>query len=157
MQLTLKRLFLRTLGRLVPSDLFSYRHPVSVKGVCLVEGRVVLVKNERRQWDLPGGKLKRNEEIEACLQREIKEELNISARPERLLDATTVNVMNTINVLVLIYTCSTQASLAELKGSTENFGVKTFSRQELTAIELPENYRVAIQEAFERRVRKYEL
>src|SRR6185369_13602359 len=29
--------------------------PVSIKGVCLVGGKVVLLKNERDEWELPGG------------------------------------------------------------------------------------------------------
>jgi hypothetical protein len=30
--------------------------PASIKGVLLVEGGVVLVKNPRDEWELPGGR-----------------------------------------------------------------------------------------------------
>lgn len=35
------------------------RFPVSVKGVLLAEGGVVLLENEREEWDLPGAGWKR--------------------------------------------------------------------------------------------------
>jgi hypothetical protein len=31
--------------------------PVSVKGVAVQYGRVLLLENERAEWELPGGKL----------------------------------------------------------------------------------------------------
>jgi len=34
-------------------------HPTSIKGVLLVDGRVLLVKNPRCEWELPGGDLNR--------------------------------------------------------------------------------------------------
>lgn len=36
-------------------------------------------------WEFPGGKRERNETIEACLEREVLEELDVLIRPERLL------------------------------------------------------------------------
>ena len=36
--------------------------PVSVKGVLVRDGQVLLLKNEREEWELPGGKLGLGEE-----------------------------------------------------------------------------------------------
>jgi 8-oxo-dGTP pyrophosphatase MutT (NUDIX family) len=62
-------------------------YPVSVKGVLFTpEQKVVLLKNERNAWELPGGRLEPFETPEDCLAREIQEELNIQVQVEKLLD-----------------------------------------------------------------------
>ncbi|HEV7594077.1 MAG TPA: NUDIX domain-containing protein, partial [Gemmatimonadaceae bacterium] len=58
-----------------PRDNNAYRFPVTVKGVLIRDGRVVLLRNEREEWELPGGKLELSESPEQCLAREIEEEL----------------------------------------------------------------------------------
>lgn len=148
MPISWKQLFLRTLGRIIPSDLFSHRFPVSVKGICLIDGQVVLLKNEHGYWDLPGGKLQRNEDIRSCLRRELQEELNIQAEPGPLLSATQLRVRNTINVVVLIYRCTTMARPQELRLSSEHFAIDTFPPSALSGLGLPAPYRAAIDAAF---------
>jgi 8-oxo-dGTP pyrophosphatase MutT (NUDIX family) len=37
-------------------------YPTSIKGVLVVEGRVLLVKNSRGEWELPGGRSEEGEE-----------------------------------------------------------------------------------------------
>jgi 8-oxo-dGTP pyrophosphatase MutT (NUDIX family) len=49
--------------------------PVSIKGVLVEAGRVVLLENERDEWELPGGRLEPGEAPETCLVREFAEEL----------------------------------------------------------------------------------
>ncbi len=149
MRLSIKKLFLRTLGRVIPSDFFSHRFPVSVKGVCFIDDKVVLLQNERGEWDLPGGKLRKKEDIARCLAREIREELNISVRIGNLLLATQVNILGAIDVLILIYGCSTQATAEDLKISHENFGLGLFSMDELSGLPIHPNYSRAIRQAFQ--------
>ena len=36
-------------------------YPISVKGVVVRAGRVLLLKNERDEWELPGGRLEAGE------------------------------------------------------------------------------------------------
>ena len=38
------------------------RYPTSIKGVLLLDGRVLLVKNLRDEWELPGGRIDEGEE-----------------------------------------------------------------------------------------------
>jgi 8-oxo-dGTP pyrophosphatase MutT (NUDIX family) len=61
--------------------------PVSVKGVLVRGGRVLLLKNERHEWELPGGKLELGEEPQACVAREITEETGLSVTTGPILDA----------------------------------------------------------------------
>lgn len=49
--------------------------PVSIKGVVLdSHERVLLLHNERDEWELPGGHLELGEEAQRCVVREIEEE-----------------------------------------------------------------------------------
>ena len=48
--------------------------PVSVKGVAVQGGNVLLLRNERDEWELPGGKLEVGEDPAGCVVREISEE-----------------------------------------------------------------------------------
>lgn len=149
MPFAFKRLFLKTVGKFIPSDVFSHRFPVSVKGICFIDDKVILLQNEHQAWDLPGGKLKRGEQITDCLVREIAEELSIPVQVEQLWHATTLNMRNTINVLVVIYRCSTTAHLSDLRLSQENFAIGAFSLAELEHLNLAQEYLTAIESAFE--------
>ncbi len=54
-----------------PPGQAGHRFPVSVKGVAVQAGQVLLLENERGEWELPGGKLELGEEPTACVVREI--------------------------------------------------------------------------------------
>ena len=59
---------------------------ISVKGVLIEDGRVVLLENERGEWELPGGRPEPGEEPTAALVREFAEELGASVRVGRIID-----------------------------------------------------------------------
>lgn len=143
-----KKLFLQTIGKLIPSDLFAHRFPVSVKGICFIDNKVILLRNERNEWDLPGGKLKKKEAILSCLVREIEEELSISVQPKELLQVTTISIMNAVQVFVVIYSCFTRASMDELQISEESFEIGAFSMEEIDGLVLPKVYKETIKEAY---------
>jgi 8-oxo-dGTP pyrophosphatase MutT (NUDIX family) len=60
--------------------------PVSVKGVAVQGGKVLLLRNERDEWELPGGKLEVGEAPADCVVREISEESGWQVTAGPLLD-----------------------------------------------------------------------
>jgi 8-oxo-dGTP pyrophosphatase MutT (NUDIX family) len=147
--LNLKSLYLRTLGRLLPSDYFARRYPVSVKGLCCIDGKVILLRNERGEWDFPGGKLQGREPLTECLRREMHEELGITVTVGPLLQATTLRILRQVNVVVLLYKCNTQAPATALRLSGENFELRLFPVEEALQLRLPEAYRAALRSVVE--------
>ena len=63
----------------------SRSKPILVTAGIIVQGEEVLICQRHRsdpygmQWEFPGGKVQDHEELEACLRRELREELAIEA------------------------------------------------------------------------------
>ena len=57
-------------------------HFVSAAGVVFREGKVLMIRSERRGWEFPGGVVEQGEAILDGLKREILEESGITAEPE---------------------------------------------------------------------------
>ena len=119
------------------------RFPVSVKGVLLRDDRVVLVRNPRDEWELPGGKLEANETPEECVARELAEELGLAVAVGRLVDAWVYRIVPGTEVLVVAYGCRV-ATWPDAVTSPEGAVVGTFAVGALDALPLPEGYRRAI-------------
>jgi 8-oxo-dGTP pyrophosphatase MutT (NUDIX family) len=121
----------------------SPRWPVSVKGVLLIGGHVVLLKNERAEWELPGGRLERDEDAEACLAREIAEELSLEVRVGPLLDCWRYRVLPGQEVLIVTYGCAPLAG-GTPRLSHEHSAVRLFGAGDIEGLPMPEGYRASI-------------
>src|SRR5258708_14731211 len=107
----------------------AHRFPVSIKGVILHQGKVVLLKNERDEWELPGGKLELGEEPESCVAREIREELGLEVDVARLLDTWVYHIRDGVDVLIVTYGCAPKA-FDEVTRSPEHKAVGWFGLSE---------------------------
>jgi 8-oxo-dGTP pyrophosphatase MutT (NUDIX family) len=119
------------------------RFPVSIKGVVFVGDRVVLLKNERDEWELPGGRLEAGEDPAACVAREIREELAIAVTVEALLDCWLYEVLPGQEVVIVTYGCRADDAAAP-QLSAEHQAVGLFTLAELATLPMPEGYRRSI-------------
>ena len=126
-----------------PRDNDAHRFPVSVKGVIIRNGKVVLLRNERDEWELPGGKLEPVESPEECLTREIAEELRLVIRPVGILDSWVYTIAPGVDVLVLTYGCSDAADIEPVL-SHEHKELRWFPVTEVDDLRMPEGYKASI-------------
>lgn len=59
-------------------------------GILIKEGKVLIARRKQGQnhaglWEFPGGKIEENETAQACLKRELHEELGIKVKPGRIM------------------------------------------------------------------------
>jgi 8-oxo-dGTP pyrophosphatase MutT (NUDIX family) len=126
-----------------PRDNEARRFPVSVKGVIVRGGAVILLRNERNGWELPGGKLELCESPEQCLAREIAEELRLIVEPESLLDSWVYTIVPGVDVLILTYGC-TERSQNEAILSDEHKELQWVPLAEIDGLRMPDGYRTSI-------------
>jgi 8-oxo-dGTP pyrophosphatase MutT (NUDIX family) len=116
---------------------------VSVKGVVIRGGKVILVRNERDEWELPGGKLELSESPKECLAREISEELQLVVEPQGILDTWIYTIASGVHVLVLTYGCS-ESSPSEAVLSDEHKELRWFALAEVDGLRMPDGYKKSI-------------
>jgi 8-oxo-dGTP pyrophosphatase MutT (NUDIX family) len=114
--------------------------PVSIKGVLFIDKEVVLLRNDRGEWELPGGRLEKGETPETCLMREFNEELGCAVAVDKLLLAEVLEVVPGKLVLILAYHCSLASPIAEFKLSEEHKEARLFSLSEFSHIPIPGVY-----------------
>jgi 8-oxo-dGTP pyrophosphatase MutT (NUDIX family) len=126
-----------------PRDNDAYRFPVSVKGVVIRGGKVILLRNERDEWELPGGKLELSESPEQCLTREMAEELRLEIVPESILNCWIYTIVPGVDVLILAYGC-VESSRGEAVLSDEHKELRWFPLADVDALRMPEGYKASI-------------
>lgn len=121
----------------------SRRFPVSVKGVVIRDHQVVLLRNERDEWELPGGKLEPSESPEECVAREIEEELGLAVEPALILDCWVYEPLPDAFVVIVTYGC-TEVETRPVTLSDEHREVGWFGVDELGGLPMPEGYRRSV-------------
>ncbi|MFB7741900.1 NUDIX domain-containing protein [Streptomyces sp. NPDC056132] len=130
--------------------------PVSVKGVTLdAHDRVLLLRNERSEWELPGGRLEigspdgtqvADETPEAALEREIAEETGWTVTTGPLLDGGTwiYEPIPARRVLIVTYGCRNLAPDREPVISHEHKQLGLFTAEEVPALHMPDGYKRSV-------------
>lgn len=80
--------------------------PLSVKAVVLHQGRVLLLLNERGEWDLPGGRPEAGEDHRTALAREVREETGLGIEIGALIDEHLFEVLPQRFVRILAFGCA---------------------------------------------------
>jgi len=139
MKKTIFRLLLYFFSRFIKTDKLADKFPVSVKAIIIDNNRVLCLKNEREEWDLPGGKVDFNEDIEKCLKREVKEEVNLEIKNLNILKPLNLK-FNNVYVLVLVYLADISCEYP-INISYEHSEYNFFSGAEIKNLNIPQNYK----------------
>lgn len=129
-----------------------YLLPISVKGIVIEDGKVWLRKNERNEWELPGGKLDEGEQPpERTLRREMEEELGFQVLVKDIIQAQVYIIQKSVDekrgVLVVSYACEIESKNGEfeLEGEAGKAEFKAFSLVEVPMLPMPNFYKDAIE------------
>jgi 8-oxo-dGTP pyrophosphatase MutT (NUDIX family) len=121
--------------------------PVSVKGVIIDDGSVLLLLNERDEWDLPGGRPDPGEDHRAALAREVREETGLEVEVGTALEEHLFEVLPGRFVRILPFTCRLLGSRSIVL-SHEHLGTRWVPLAELgetiAGHKLPVGYLAAI-------------
>lgn len=127
-----------------------YKIPISAKGIVFEKNSVWLRKNERNEWELPGGKVDIGEQPTQTVLREMREELGFETEIVKIVYAWVYRVNQSSDesggVLVLCYLCKLLAKTGEFEteGEAGKAEFRKFSVDEIESLDLPQFYKEAI-------------
>ncbi|HKB88801.1 MAG TPA: NUDIX hydrolase [Patescibacteria group bacterium] len=134
--------------------------PISVKGVIFEDDNVWIRKNERQEWELPGGKIDKGEQPEAALKRELLEELGFLVDVLNITDATILTIPGSIDessgVLVLVYSCSIlkKSGKFEFMGESGPAEFKSTNISVIDSLHMENFYKNAINKSYSQKNKK---
>lgn len=125
--------------------------PVSVKGVVRdSQQRILLLKNERDEWELPGGRIEIGESPEGCVVREIAEETQWKVAAGPVLD-TWMHYIREVegHVFIVTYGCYPVSDVEPVL-SHEHKEIGLFALSDVDGLHMPDGYKRSIRAWCER-------
>ena len=132
-----------------------YSIPISVKGIVFDNDKVWLRKNERNEWELPGGKLDPGEQPEQTAIREMQEELGFETEVIDIVQSHLYTIKSSGDesrgVLVVSYLCKLidKTGEFEIDGEAGKAQFQDFPLEEISKLNMPDFYKVGIQKAWQ--------
>lgn len=126
------------------SDALATHFPVSVKAIVETNDGFVLLKNERDEWELPGGKLENGEDLRPCAVREILEESGLVIEIQSLAHSWVYRV-NGCDVVIIAYKARKITEETTLSLSTEHKEIGVFLAGLIAQLNMPQGYKDAIE------------
>jgi len=123
--------------------------PVSVKAVIVRRGKVLLLRNERDEWELPGGKLELGEDPPERLRQEIAEECGWEAKIGPILDAWQYHIRDGIDVLIVTSGAEVTTDDPPVL-SDEHKQLGLFAEDEAAGLRMPDGYKRSIADWYAR-------
>ena len=120
----------------------TYR--VSIKGILVHKGRVLLLRKANRTWDLPGGRIEEGESATRCLLREFHEETGLRAEAGDYAGAWTRHRRNKPDVFTLAFFCRPRGKVDHVRLSDEHIDAGFFGADEVRHLRMVEACRDAI-------------
>tara|TARA_B100001059_G_C17399554_1_gene363081 strand:+ start:68 stop:508 length:441 start_codon:yes stop_codon:yes gene_type:complete len=136
---TFYRLIIYFFSRFIKTDHLSDKFPVSIKAVIIDDNKVLCLKNERNEWDFPGGKINFNEDVETSLKREVKEEVNLEISNINILKSINMR-FNEVSVFVVVYSAHISCNSSVII-SHEHSEYNFFSKKEIKDLNMPQEYK----------------
>jgi mutator protein MutT len=139
---TFYRLLIYLFSKIINTDELSDKLPVSIKAIIVDDNKILCLKNERNEWDFPGGKINFNEDVEACLKREVKEEVNLDIKNLNILKSFNLK-FNSVPVFIVVYSANISCD-SSIFVSFEHSDYNFFSKHEINDLNMPKDYKKLI-------------
>ena len=139
---TFYRLLIYFFSKFIKTDDLADKFPISIKAIIIDNNRVLCLKNERNEWDFPGGKINFSEDVEESLRREVKEETNLNIKNLNILKPLNLN-FNDVSVFVLLYKAEISCDFPILI-SYEHSEYNFFSKSEIENLIMPIDFKKTI-------------